>query len=190
MTSIYLPFIQTNKKYNPNFEYSLYATSNLTNYPPENAIDYSTNENIRFSSDSNDQGPIYWSICFNYPVNIIRYTFTEPNYGVNSYNCHQKSWDFYGGLSRNNWIPIDSQRNRVEHNSQNYVGYYLVNNSGPFKCFKLEAIEAVFWSLTLTFRRFDIFANSNFFQNIATKFENLSLFHLATPYTFIAVIYS
>ena len=44
MIPIYLPFIQTNKKYNPYFEYSLYAPLNHTNYPPENAIDFSTNK--------------------------------------------------------------------------------------------------------------------------------------------------
>ena len=142
---------------------------------------------IRFSSIIADTPPIYWSICFNDPISIINYTFTEPNYGIDY--CHQKSWDFYGATSKNAiWNLIDSQRDRYEHNSPNYIGNYSVNNSGPFQCFKFEAIEANYTSLTLTFRRFDIFVYSYFFKFIVTKYVIFDKFHLVTP--FIPLIYS
>ena len=188
MKPIYLPYIQTNKKYNPYFEYSLFAPSNFTErYQPENAIDYSEDNKIRFSSITADTPPIYWSICFPEPVSIITYTFTEPDYVLEG--CHQKSWDFYGATSKDSiWKLIDSQRNKSEHHTQSYVGSYSVNNSGPFRCFKLEAIEAEYYALTLTFRRFDVYANSYFFKYVSTKSETFVNFHLVKALIFIILI--
>ena len=162
MSNLYYPYIQINKEYNKEFEYTLYATSVHTNYIPENAIDFSSDNSIRYSADVGLDIiiPIYWSICFPQLISISNYTFTEPDYkpsdGISA--AHQKSWDFYGSISNSSWIPIDSRRDMVEHNAQSYVGTYPVNNSGPFRCFKLQAVESYFRSTTLTFRRFDIYA--------------------------------
>ena len=160
MSNFYYPYIKINKEYNKEFEYTLYATSVHTNYIPENAIDFSSDNSMRYSAKEELDVPIYWSICFPQLVSISNYTFTEPDYKSSDgeLDAHQKSWDFYGSVSNSSWIPIDSRRNMAQHNAKSYVGTYPVNNSGPFRCFKLQAVESYFRSTTLTFRRFDIYA--------------------------------
>ena len=195
MIPIYLPFIQINKQYNSHFIYSLNASSVHSNHPLEYAIDFSENEDIRYGSVKDQELPVYWSICFNEPIIINKYTFTEPNYDTGTNRCHQKSWDFYGSYFQNeNWTLIDSQRNRSEHNARNYVGTYSVNNQGPFYCFKLEANESYYTSLALTFRRFDIYASTDllnlckllFLRYIPTKTVGPTTFHFIHSLIFIS----
>ena len=169
MNSIFIPFIQTNLKFGKYFKYTIDAPSVSSGYPPENAIDYSLDNSKRYSATVKTGPPYYWSICFSKPVLIGNYTFTEPDYDIGSNNAHQKSWIFYGSYSNNSWKAIDSKYNMDKHNSKSYVGNYEVNNSGPFKCFKILSVASYFPEPTLTFRRFEIYSKIFFFPDIITN---------------------
>ena len=173
MDEKYIGYIQLHKKLDLSFSYDIDSS------PPyhalflaDNAIAYSNDPSIRYSSVRTTLPD--WSICFKNSIIVRYYAFQEPYYGQGSENAHQKSWIFFGSRDGSKWTAIDSRYQMKEHNQANYFGKYNVNDTGPFLCVKIQAIESHGPSPFLTFRNFDIFEKESYFRtNISLRIVTL-----------------
>ena len=163
--SQWIGYIQLQKQFNVTFQYTISASQSINStFRKENAILFTSTN--RYGSTASFHP--YWSICFDHRVKIKSYKFQEPNLQTNSQDTHLKSWNFYGSINGEYYTLIDSRFNMSNHHSPNYIGRYTVNNTGPFRCVKIEMLET-FGPNTLTFRNFDVFDQDSYFPCRQTK---------------------
>ena len=101
-----------------------------------------------------------------------------------------KIMEFFGleKNNSNNWIILDSQKNMDMHNAKNYKGIYGVSNTGPFQCFKIEAVESFYSCIMLTFRRFDVYAKVYFNEYPHSKCHIRTSFQICYIYSYIFIL--